>query len=694
MSMLGNYFKVALRNLLRHKFYSAINISGLAVGLACCTVIALWVQYHLSFDRFHRNAGRVYKLISKQTFGGPSPEHVGLSSAPFGPALEQDFPEVEAFCRIVQYENLVLEDKGNPLVLKDFAYIDSSAFKLFTFEILAGDPGSALREPGSLVLTDETAARLSLAGDPVGQSLRDDDGIEYKITAVVKKFPRNSHFQFDALVSFSTLRSGAWQTNFNNNCLNTYLMLTQGADSKALEAKIPAFLKRRGILFPEKYVYYLHPLRDMHLRSTSIHYQINRDQSDIRYVYIFSGVALLVLVIACLNFTNLATARSIRRAREVGLRKVLGAGRGQLVGQFLGESVFMALCSMLLAVVLIELSLPMLNAWLGSAFVFDYSRNGVLLLELVGIALAAGVMAGLYPAFFLASFRPAAVLKGVLDTSGRGLGLRRCFIVTQFVISIGLIVCTLFVNRQITYMRNKDLGFDKSQVVILPMAGTMNENFESLRHELLMNPAVTGLTAAAASLGEPINQNPVNYQGKPPAEHWGANNVAVEKDFVRFYGLDLVAGSDFTRFTAGDSSLRYIVNEAFIRKIGWSPESALGQQLELDGTDGTLVGVVKDFNFYSLHRAIDPIILVSDPYNVHGSHYLNAVSVRIRPENMEATLQFLKKIWTRYSPKSPFEYSFLDEDLNRLYQSEALAGRMAGIFSGWVFLSLVSGCWA
>jgi putative ABC transport system permease protein len=408
---------------------------------------------------------------------------------------------------------------------------------------------------------------------------------------------------------------------------------------------------------------------------------MNWNQMDIRYVRIFSSVAVLILIIACINFMNLATARSAKRAREVGLRKVLGSNRSQLIRQFLGESVFLSFCSVLLALALIEMSMPLLNEYFGGIFNFDSSMNWVFLLELAGVALLTGIVAGIYPAFFLSSFQPAAVLKSALKHSNRGLWLRRSFIVLQFSISIILIVYTFFVVRQVNYMRSRNLGFDKNQVVILPLYREMRTKTESLRHELLLNPAVTGVTAANTSLGDSFNENFIIYEGMVSGINWVVPNLVVDCDFISFYGLELLAGRNFRLNSAGDSSISYILNESLVKKIGWTPESAIGRKFNLDGFHGIVVGVVRDFNFKSLHHTIEPLVLVFDPVNTSGFHNLGVSSVRIRPENMSATLDWLKDLWLRYCPLEPFSYSFLDEDFARKYESETMAGRITSSFS-------------
>jgi len=677
----GNYIKVALRNLLRHKVYSAINITGLAVGLASCLVIALWVQFHLSFDSFHRNADRIFKVITIAKFSGSSSQYAGITPPPLGPSMLNDYPEVKSYCRIKENGRLTIEKQGKPLYIERLFRADSSIFDIFTFEPVAGELKSALSGPNSLVLTEETAKKLFGDGNPIGQSLKEADGQEYRITAVVKKFPRNSHFQFDALFSFSSCPSD-WLNNYLNFTLNTYLLLEKGTDTRALEAKFPGFLKKYAPDYANNFFFYLQPLRDIHLHSANIIEQINWNQTDIRYVHIFSAVAVLILIIACINFMNLATARSTKRAREVGLRKVLGSNRSQLIRQFLGESVFLSFCAVVLALVLIELFMPYLNEYFGEGFDFNYSKNGSFLLELAGVALFTGFFAGIYPAFFLSSFKPAAVLKGVLRDGSSGLWLRRTFIVLQFSISIILIIYTFFVVKQIDYMRSRNLGFDKNQVLILPLYWEMRTKLESLRHELLLNPAVAGVTAANASLGGPLSENFVIYEGMVPGDNKSALNLMVDHNFIPFYGLKLIAGRNFSVDFAADSSLSYIFNESLVKKIGWTPESAVGRKFNLDGFDGTVVGVVRDFNFKSLHHEIEPLVLAYDPVDAAGYHTLGVASVRIRPENTAATLDWLKGVWMRYSPLDLFSYSFLDEDFARKYESEIMAGRMTGAFSG------------
>ncbi|MBN2289792.1 MAG: FtsX-like permease family protein, partial [Candidatus Glassbacteria bacterium] len=456
----------------------------------------------------------------------------------------------------------------------------------------------------------------------------------------------------------------------------TYLLLEPGTDPKALEGKLPEFLEKFLPGENGMYEYSLQSLRDIHLHSAGINTQ-GCETIDVIYVYIFPLIAFFILLIACINYMNLATARSAGRAREVGLRKTIGANRFQLVRQFLAESAFQAMLALVIAVSLVELALPAFNAIFGTSLALIYPGNWFFLACFVALTLWVGLLAGGYPAFFLSSFQPLAILKGLIHRGSTGLALRRILVVIQFGISIVLIISTLMISRQLNYLLNKDMGFNKEQVLCVPMPGGVGRDFEALRQELLRNPVVTGITASSEQLGVGPWQQAVDFEGKDPGVKWMFNIKVVDPDYLTFYGLDLVDGRGFSREFSADSALNaYVINESLARKIGW--DSPVGKRFKVWSAthQGTVVGVVKDFNFVTLKKSLEPLALTLLPKT-----RLSAVSIRIRPENTAATLKYIEDTLNRFRPDLPFEYSFLDEEFGRLYKTETLLGWLSGVFS-------------
>jgi putative ABC transport system permease protein len=680
--MFKNYLKVALRNLMRHKGYSAINIAGLAIGMACCIAISLLVYRDLSFDSFHDKGDRIYRLNTEMNLPGKASQNTALSMSPSGPAMIDEFPEVIGYTRFWQGGNEVkfnAQYKDRKITITTSLYSDPSIFDVFSFQLIAGDPATALEEPYSAVLTQESAQKIFGDEDPLGKVIQQNGKDDFKITGVLKKIPAASHIHFDMLMSICTSEE-ATRNAWGNTWSITYLLLEEGADVKALEGKFGNFLQKYMAKFSEYFVMYLQPLKKIHLHSSNIEYDLlNQKKTDVTYVYIFSAIALLILLIACINFMNLSTARSANRAKEVGIRKVVGAGRAQLIGQFLCESVFLAFCSVVLAVALLELLQPSLNYLFENAFDFNYFNSWLLPLALVGIVLLVGVLAGSYPAFFLSAFKPVVVLKGTVSSGGRGSALRKVLVVGQFAISIILIICTIFVVRQLSYMQNKNLGFNREQVISVPLrSGSLQKIVEPLKNQWLQNPSVTGVTASRFRLGEVMAIEGIFFKGHNPDELATSAMMAVDYDYLSFYGLEIVAGRDFSREFTTDylpgNSGAYIINEALQKKLGW--DSALGKKFGTNPENlGTVIGVVKDFHFNSLHHKIEPLFFSIRPGRIGN------LSVRIKPEDMDATLGSLRKTWAEHSPNQPFEYSFLDEDFARLYKNEKLVARIFGAFS-------------
>ncbi len=680
--MFYNYLKTTWRNITRHKGYSFINIAGLALGMACCITIASYLQFELSFDSFHRNGNRIFRLVERQFFEGQDETNLGQSTPWMGETFVE-YPEVSMAVNFVDMGTIWTKHKDEMVEIPRALIADPDVFEVFSFKLLRGDPQTALLEPNSVVISEDTARRIFKEADPVGQILQGPDSEVYTITGVAENVPENSHIQFDMLVSIMEMRSQPVEWDNYDHYSPTYILLEQNADPKTLESKLPAHTKKYFRLNADRVSLSLQPLKDIHLRSKHIMWEINWLKGDIMYVYFFSIIMVFILLVACINFVNLSTARSVSRAREVGVRKVIGANKLQLVRQFLGESLLFSVCALFLALVIVQTIKPVLENILGAHMSFHYLNNWIFVAGILCLLVGAGVLAGIYPAFILSSFRPVVVLKSSFSQEKKSDKLRKVLVMVQFAVSIMMIFCTTVVSKQFGFMRNKDTGFDKAQVVVLPMTEQMQEHFDAIREDLLKYPEIEGITASTRKLGNPLWRNQIFFEGKSPEEQWISPYMTVDYDFLSFYGIELLEGRDFSPKYADDSSSRsYIINETLAKQIGW--ENPIGQKFKIGGLDwGTVVGVVKDFNFRSLHHKIEPVAFyIYRPWLFH-------MSVRIKTEDMNRTLGYLEEKLQPYRGEQPFLFSFLDDDFARLYQNEEKSRRIFGIFS---LLAIVISC--
>ena len=692
--MLSSYIKIALRNLKKYKGYSLINIAGLGIGMACCILILLYVQHELSYDRFHEKGERIYRA-SREWFNanGETSLHLGHVAPPIGPLLAADFPEIEEVTRLLGFSALV--SQGERFYQEDnIFFAEANLFKVFTFPFLQGNPESALAQPNSVVISESTARKYFPDGNALDQSLRFSVRgmeVDFKVTGVTADVPANSHFHYDFLVSFITYEAfGTDLQSWGSNNYSTYLLLPAGMEIAKIAAQIPDFIARH------------HPdgeaavgrttLNFMNLRDIHLHSQLDSEieaNGDINNVYIFSAIAALILLIACINFMNLATARSARRAKEVGMRKVAGANRVQLIGQFLGESVVYAILAMVLALLLVAAALPAYSNFLGYALSINMAENGFLLLGLLGMVLLVGIAAGSYPAFFLSSFRPVVVLKGTgaAKLSGHSGGLRKSLVVLQFAISIVLMVAVGVVYQQLDYVHNKDLGYDKSRIALLPAGSEINQRFQDLQARLLLHPAVEKVSLAKrVPTGRLLDSwgTSINYVGTDQPIDFRIAGLMVDHTYIPTYGIPLAAGRNFSRELASDSSEAFILNESAVRQIGWQqPADAVGEPFNYGDRNGYIIGVVKDFHFESLRNKITPICMMI------ATARSNTVSVKISEQDIPGALAFLKEIWQEYRPNNPFEYEFVDERFQQLYRDDE---RLMTIFGYFSILAILIAC--
>lgn len=690
--MLKNYLRITLRSLRKHPLYTGINVVGLAIGLTCCTFIVLYVVDELSYDRFHEHADRIYRVVENQAEEDRT-TRLATTYGPLANALRQDFPAVEHAVRVLPSSVLVSREGQEGHQEDDVYFADSTFFEVFDFPLLVGDASTVLDAPFQIVLTETAAQRYFGASNPVGQTLqiRDDEALyDFTVSGLVQDPSSNTHFRFDFVASFASMRTlySPWiedPRNWDHPPLYTYVQLADDASADALAAQLPAFAQRH---MGERRA----ATRSLHLEClTDIRLYSSREQdltpgSDVAYVYLFALIAFFILLLACINFTNLATARATERAKEVGLRKALGAGRGQLVRQFLGESLVMVTLALLLVIVLVNALLPLFNAVSGKALTFDALLHWSVPLLLVGTVVLVGLLAGSYPALYLSRFRPARVLKGNRTTGTPGTApFRKGLVVVQFAVSIILIIGTLVIIRQLHYMRNERLGFDKEHVVLAPLRDVDNQiQYASLKAAWEQTPGVEHVTASSGMPGLGAEFRSV-WQVHPEG-FTDTLNIAlltVDHDFVETYGLKIVQGRDFSEAHSTDATEAFLINEAAARRLGWT--DPIGKELTVEvwynehfDKTGQIVGVVKDFQYHSLRRSIDPLVFHIFP----ETYYYDYVSARLQPGRLTETLAALEQSWKPFNPDRPFEYRFLDEQFDGLYRAEERLGTLFGYFAG------------
>ncbi len=701
--MLLNYIKVALRALFRNKLTAFINIVGLALAMAAAVLIYLFVSDELSYDRYHSNADRTYR--STRVFydrDGNARLHLSSVAPPFGPLLKNDFGEIELMARTLQYGAVVgLEKDGelNSFTENDVFLAEPDLFKIFDIHIKSGDPAKDFKRPFTVMLSEETALRYFNDLNVVGKRLRFDNSLDLEVTGVYEDFPPQTHWHPDFLVSFVTLeddniygRKGL-ETNWGNNSFSTYLLLAEGTDPKKMVAQFPDFIDKHYGTYakanfgvPDNFVasktteLTLQKVTDVHLRShLDDEIEVN---GNINNVYMMSVIGVFIVLIACFNFINLSTARATKRAKEVGLRKVVGAFKNQLILQYLSESILIALFSLTLSLVIAFFAIEWLNQFTGKQLVLDLLTNWKLSLGLVGFAVFVGTLAGIYPAFVVSGFKPALVLKGHQGSAkGKG-GLRRTLVVAQFSISIVLIIATAITFQQLNYMNTRDLGYDRSQVITLTYYGILAQQYDAFYNEMLVHQTIKNVgRSSRIPTGRLLDSqgNAVAMKGDSLIDT-GVNlkYVSVDQEFFDTYGVEVVAGRNFSKEIPTDDSLAYLINEAAVRAIGWKTnDEGIDKDFSYGGTKGKLIGVVKDFHFESLHQEVAPMIFI--PINQGGANYL---AVKINGKDVQQGIAHLETLWKKMLPGRPFEYQFMDDRYARLYEAEQKEGTLFTIFSG------------
>jgi len=686
--MFMNYLKITFRTMKKQKGYSFINIAGLAVGMACCMLIMLWVQDELSYDRFHEHADDTYRVVYVSSASKQAATH-----GPLAAALKERYPEVVESVRIETAPRMVLsyrsEDKhaGDRTFYEDRIILaDPSLFSIFSFPFVEGSPETALVNPLSIVITEAMAWKYFGDENPVGKSISVNGMFNPTVTGVIKNVPYNSHLQFDFIVPFVVLKMlGQNIDAWNATGYFTYVQPQKNTDYTEFSGQIENIFRDYAPEYNMNAA--LQPLTDIHLHSD---YRFDlAGHGDAKYVYIFSGIAILILFIACINFINLSTARSVNRAKEVGMRKIVGAGRDQLIKQFMGESFIFAFAALIIAVIAAAAVLPGFNHLSGKSLSIQLT-NTAFLTGILCICVLTGAMAGSYPAVVLSSFRPAWILKGYRRrgaVSKRAV-MRRALVVAQFASSVLLIAASLVISDQLDFIKNKKLGFDKENIIYIPLGGSGGK-YESLKNELLQVPNVTGMAVSEfLPIRMGIETNEVDWQGRQPDASIAMKYKSVDYDYIGVLGMELAAGRNFSPEYATDADAAYILNEEAVRQMELG--SPVGKNFSLKNVEGTIIGVVKDANFRSLHNAIEPQAfrlftnMTSRMAQISGFVY-----IRIGPGDIPQTLRNIEETWAKIVPGVPSEYHFLDEEYDRLYRDEQRMGMLSRYFTA---LAVVISC--
>ena len=691
--MLKNYLKVALRNLKNKPAYSLINVAGLAIGLTCCILVLLYVQDELAFDGFHEKSDRIYRITEAR----PSPDRgerfFANTMGPVGPALVTEFPEIVNSVRMrsrMGFGRIAVRRGENRFYEGDQLIVEQSFFDIFDFKLLQGDRATALHEPMSVVLTESSARKYFGNEDPMGQTLMTDRFDLLKITGVMQNPPLNSHLDFSMLVSFATLEANEGWKRFMNSWESdnfiTYVLADQTLDVENFNAKLSAYLKSKYDGKPESMPkLFLQPLKDVHFGSAQLEDDFNRGKSEMTYVYAFSLIVVFVLLIACINYMNLATARAMKRAKEVGMRKVVGAFRSQLIWQFLGEAIILSVFALFLSLVLVEIALPFFNELSGKLLALDLASNGWLIAALFLLATLVGIVSGSYPAFFLSRLRPAVVLKGEMRSGGAVSHLRQGLVVTQFALCIIMIIATIAARDQINFVRAKNLGFNQEQLVVIDInSGNTRRNFQTIKNEIAKLPAVKSVSVSSRVPGEwkNIDQILAAKEGSPESDANTMFFMCIDQDFFRTFEMNLIAGRNLSDEMGTDTSA-VIINEAAAKALSW--DDPIGKEIRVLESPyrARVVGIVKDFHFQSLHEKIAPLVLGHWNNPIANIDYFAA---RVQAAELPVTLASMQKIHEQFDQVTPFEYNFLDDRLNDFYQTDLRIGKIFGISAGLTIL--------
>jgi putative ABC transport system permease protein len=669
--MFKNYLKIAFRNIRRHLGYSVINVTGLTVGMACCLLILLWVQDEVSFDRFHENLDDLHVAVTSARFGDEVLTFPGTPPA-FAPAVIEEYPEIVNAARFNNGTTSLVLTYGEKTFREEVQLADASALEMFTFPLIQGDPASALSETHSIVMTEGMAEKYFGEEDPVGKIIRVNDTYDFTVSGVLKDISPNSSIQFDFLapVEFlNDIRGRSYLTTWGNLSFRTYVQLQSNVSFESVSQKLANRLIREG---QEDVEVFLRPFKRLHL------FWLDQGGGQIDQVRTFSLIAFFVLFIACINFMNLTTARSENRAREIGIRKVVGAHRRNIIEQFYGESVLLAFLSLVFAVLLVRLGLPAFNTLVGKEISFNFFQNPVFFLGLLGITVVTALLSGSYPAIFMSSFQPVKTLKGALRSGYKGSHFRKVLVVVQFAISIALIIASVVVYKQILFIRNKDLGFVKEQLLYVPIRGYFPDGSAAIKQELLQYPDILSVSVTShLPTGIYWNGSGWDWEGRNPNVDPLVTYLAADPDFLETFKIEMAQGKFYPKGALADDSgytSSIVINEEFGRMIGRG--SLIGQRLTVGTENLTIIGVIEDFHFKPMQAEVGPLVIIL-PAPYRSQFMFMRIDSNAIPETLERIEGTLKKVRSDF----PFEYHFLDEDFDRLYRAEQRTGAIIRYFS-------------
>jgi len=679
--MLKNLLKTAVRHILKHFGYSILNILGLTLGITSALFLIIYVTDEISYDRYNEKADRIYRVSSKIT--EPDDQFTWIfAQIPFGPQVVKDYPEVQSFVRFIPMNRSLFKYEDKEFNEENFFYVDSTLFDIFTCKVIKGEVKTALLEPNKIILTEKIATRYFGKDDPIGKTLTTGTNT-FEVTGVIQDIPTNSHFSFDAVAARNNLpkQMGSW----GNFGVFTYLLFPENFNVKAFETKMQgmydAYMKTIFERMKIKIEYILEPLTRIHLYSKNANEP--KPTGSITYIYIFGIVAIFLVLIAAMNYMNLATARSTRRAREVGLRKVVGSRRGPLVLQFLSESVVFTVISLIISIILLIILLPQFNILAGKSFNLHILFSPVVLLSLFAIAIIVGIFGGSYPAFFLSRFSPVIVLKGSITQGSAGSLFRKILVVIQFTVSVIMIICTMIVFRQLNYLKTMDQGFDQKNVLSLQLNGPMTRKYPTLKQVLLDNPNIKNVTSTNSPVGEGSGKLIFNVETDQGMVQKGVNFVVVDHDFVETMGIKMANGRDFDKDMPSDTLSAVVVNETFVNRMGW--KDPIGKKIEAGNASqlrARVIGVMKDYHQTGMYNGIESLLLAYRPIN-------NVIYIRLSGTETKATLSFIENKWKEIFPDQPFAYTYLSQRFNRQFEADEKRGKIFTIFT---ILAIIIAC--
>ena len=677
--MIRNYFRVAFRNISRNKIFTFLNIAGLAIGMAASLLILLWVQDELSYDKFNKKGESIYRVEEDQFYSGER-YHVTVTPHPSGPVWKEKIPEIVEQARINRLPRILFRNEDKVFFESSIVASDSGLFNMFTLPFLCGDPATALSAPYSIVLSKKLADKYFGDTNPLGKTLTLENRYQFMVTGVMKEIPKNSIFTFEGVIPYSFLREiGAVSDSWGNNSIRTFVELEKGSDIENVNRKLTEVVLEYHPTTTTKFSVF--PFLDIHLHSQ---FGFNETRGPVTVIYIFSLIAVFILLIACINFINLSTAKASSRSKEIGIRKVVGADRKTMIVQFMSESLILVALSMLLGLVFVGLSLQLFNNVSGKEFALADLLQGRFIISFIIIGILAGFLSGLYPAFYLSAIKPVATLKGE-SPAGKGNGtLRRVLVVVQFSLSVIIAVSAVFMFMQLRFLQNKELGFDKENLIAIPMSEEMKGKYYSLKSELLNETLIQGVTATRSNpvmMGS--NSGGASWDGKDPDKHVLIGTNGVDYDYLETMKMELVSGRDFSReFSADfarDTTGNFLINEEVVRLMDIG--DPVGKNFRFMGLQGTIVGVLKNFHFKGADQEIEPMA-----FALADTRFLSVILVRLTPGKTKESLAAVENKWNEIIPEFPLQYTFIDQDYENLFRTEM---RLADLLKYFTVLALI-----